>query len=313
MIDIEALTKDGANVEHYRKGNVIINDGEPADDRMYIILDGTVDVYKNYGRQGELNIAVLSPGDFFGEMSLFLNKGRTATIVAGEDVTVSVTDREGIFEYLGNHPEAAFSFIQTLCMRLDSTNVHSADSRVRYEKDLTILNHKKTVLETTANTDPLTGIFNRRYFINHVLSLVDAAARMNQDAFIVLLDLDHFKKVNDTYGHSAGDVVLKRVANTISSSVRSGDILARYGGEEFIVLITCACKEDALALVERIRQNIRKMTVEYENAAINITTSAGIASITPECSISETVSLADQALYKAKNEGRNRTVFYEER
>ena len=309
MIELKKLAQAGANLKHFEKGKIIFTDGDSSNNNMYILSTGLVEVYKNYGRQGELCMATLSPGDFFGEMSLFLNKGRTATIVAKENASVFVINRTDILEFLKTQPEAAFSFIQTLCARLESTNVDAADSRVKYEKDIIVLSSEKKQLENTANTDQLTGVYNRRYFMENIATLVEILGR-NRHSFIVMFDLDHFKKVNDTYGHPAGDHVLATVAKTVTNSVRSSDIFARYGGEEFILLITCASPDDAMPLVERIRQDICDTTFEYKGDHITVTISAGIAAMDSTDDIDNAISLADKALYKAKHEGRNRAILY---
>lgn len=310
MMELNKLAQDGARMEYFGNGEVIVQDGDDSNDSMYILYKGFADVYKNYGQQGEIRIATLSPGDFFGEMSLFLNKGRTATIVARKATAVFVIKRADIFEFLGTQPELAFSFIQTLCTRLEYTNVNAADNRAKYEKDITVLSSEKTVLENTANTDQLTGAYNRRYFMKNVGTLVEIIGR-NSFSFIVMFDLDHFKVVNDTYGHPAGDHVLVTVAKKVTGSVRASDIFARYGGEEFILLITCAAPSDAMPLVERIRQDICNAKINYKGMDIAVTISAGIAAIGSYDDIDAAISLADKALYRAKKEGRNRTVLYD--
>lgn len=310
MIDLKKIIHDDIPLEIFKKGDVIFEDGAPSNGMMYILSEGHVDVYKNYGKQGEICVANLAPGDFFGEMSLFLNKGRTATIVARDNVSLCVINRTEILDFLSNQPEIAFSFLQALCTRIESTNVNAADNRVKYEKDINVLTNEKIELENTANTDQLTGVYNRRYFMENVGTLVEIIGR-NRFSFIVMFDLDHFKDVNDTYGHPAGDHVLVTVAKTITSSIRASDIFARYGGEEFILLITCASPDHALPLVERIRQDIEKTAIEYEGQTINVTISAGIAPVDSASEIdTAAISRADKALYQAKAQGRNRSVLY---
>jgi len=111
----------------FRKGEIIVEDGAPSDGMMYIISEGNVDVYKNYGKQDEVCVGHLTQGDFFGEMSLFLDKKRTATIVARDDVSAYMLSRTNMLEIIVRRPEVAFSFIEILCMRLDSTNASVAN------------------------------------------------------------------------------------------------------------------------------------------------------------------------------------------
>lgn len=122
MIDIKLL-KSRSDLIQFKTGQVIIEDGETMCDEMYILLKGSADVYKNYQEPGEVKIAAINPGDFFGEMSLFLNKERTATIVANEDVIALMINRMNAYEFFEHQPEATYSLIKTLCSRIDNTNI----------------------------------------------------------------------------------------------------------------------------------------------------------------------------------------------
>jgi len=312
MIDISKLAKGDTTLQYFSKGQIIFEDGDPSNDKMYIICEGFADIYKNYGKQGEVCIATLTSGAFFGEMSLFLNVERTATIVAKDDISVYVIDRASSLKFLKDQPEIAFSVIQTLCTRLMNTNTNVAASHVKHEQDITAFSHEKTQLEATANTDALTGIYNRRFFMDNAAIMIDAASRTKRVSFIAMFDLDHFKKINDTYGHLAGDQVLASVAEIISGTVRHTDLFARYGGEEFILLISCAQKSDAKMVIERIREKICEKPIEFGDIKIPVSSSIGIALVPSVNSVKDAIELADQSLYRAKKEGRNRTVFSEE-
>ncbi|MDR2600388.1 MAG: GGDEF domain-containing protein, partial [Oscillospiraceae bacterium] len=209
MLDLDKLKQDEHGQETFEEGQIIISEGDVSDNKMYVLLDGVANVYKGYGTQGEIKIAELQPGDFFGEMSLFLNKERTATIIAGTEVSAIVVNNMSINDFLIRQPEAAYVFMQTLCKRLDITNINSSE------------------LQTTANTDALTGVYNRRFFMDSAKSLIAAASRNEKISYVILFDIDFFKKVNDTYGHQAGDDVLKEFASVANTNVRSGDLFAR--------------------------------------------------------------------------------------
>jgi len=312
MINIEHLSEEWTYRETFPKGHVIIVDGEAPDGKMYIIEKGTVCVYKNYRMPGEIRIAELSEGDFFGEMNLFLQKRRSATVVTETDVTTLAIERAHALKFLETQPKATFSLIQTLCKRLEKTTLSSADNSARYEEDLLILNDEKALLEQSANTDALTGVYNRRFFMDSVPLIAHNALRENKTPYIVLFDLDHFKKVNDTHGHQAGDHVLQKFAGLVNNSIRTGDVFARYGGEEFIMLISCGIEDDALALIERIRVKIMNLTIEFESKTIPVTSSIGVAAVKTGSKedIDAAIALADQALYKAKSDGRNKVVFF---
>jgi len=310
MIDIKKLAEDKTPLEQFNSGDVIFDDGDASDNKMYIIFEGCVDVYKNYGQQGEICITTLYPGDFFGEMSLLLDKGRTATIVAKEDVSAFMLDHTNILKFLKDQPETALLFMRTLATRLVATNTSFSDNSVRYEKNVEILNEEKSKAQDAANTDSLTGIYNRRYFTEQAPQMIDAEG--NDTSYVILFDLDFFKKVNDTYGHQAGDHVLIVFAQMVRSMVRRGDIFARYGGEEFIMQINGVSESDALAMVERVRERICEDPIEFEGLKIPVSSSIGVAAVSSSENFNDAIAAADIALYRAKIEGRNRTVFYTE-
>jgi len=166
-------------------------------------------------------------------------------------------------------------------------------------------------LEVAACCDALTGLYNRKHFSELATASIKRALRLKQPIYVGMLDIDFFKSINDTYGHAAGDAILKIVALIMRQTIRSYDIVGRYGGEEFVFLITDLEAPDALNIVERIRENIESHTAAYENAKINVTCSIGLASFL-ECDTLETsLKKADTALYVAKNLGRNQVRVYE--
>lgn len=161
-----------------------------------------------------------------------------------------------------------------------------------------------------ANTDGLTGLHNRRYFYTLVDTLWRTPDPERPDMSILVIDIDHFKKVNDTYGHDVGDLVLKQVADILSKEVRPMDIIGRYGGEEFLIFLPKTNLKEALLIAEKIRLSIEKRKITYSsNKFLNITTSIGVASrVTVEMEIEHLVKSADKMLYHAKETGRNRVV-----
>jgi diguanylate cyclase (GGDEF)-like protein len=168
-------------------------------------------------------------------------------------------------------------------------------------------------LERLAHTDALTGAYNRHYFTEFVSTQIERIKRTKECGFIILFDLDFFKKVNDTYGHTAGDEVLKVTATRIKLQIRPYDVFARYGGEEFILFIQQIDKEGVCNLVERCRKCLESTPVEYEGRSITVTASFGIAEIIPDEGMNLAVIQADAALYRAKKEGRNKFVLHEAR
>jgi len=169
----------------------------------------------------------------------------------------------------------------------------------------------KNELEKLSITDSLTGAYNRRYFMETTVLQMGRVTRQNSGSYVIIFDLDHFKSVNDTYGHQSGDVALKETALRVTASLRPYDIFARYGGEEFILFISEIDKESALQLAERIRLDIAGNEISVRDSSITITASFGIAPAAPDYKLEDAIALADKALYRAKEEGRNRVVFME--
>jgi len=169
---------------------------------------------------------------------------------------------------------------------------------------------KAEVLEKFAYTDGLTGLYNRRHLMEQAQITLDKAQQSGTHCFAMIMDLDFFKKVNDTYGHLAGDEVLKNTAMIIKNILRPDDLLGRYGGEEFVVIIPETSKENMLGLAERIRESIANTPCVYNCIKIPCTISIGVASIFDGCTVESLIDKADKGLYVAKETGRNRVVFF---
>lgn len=168
-------------------------------------------------------------------------------------------------------------------------------------------NFQKQMLDAALH-DGLTGIYNKNYLLNHLSTELAFALRHGTFLSVVMFDVDHFKPVNDTYGHLAGDMILKGLAEITSGVLRTEDIFARYGGEEFTIVCRGTPVDQAQALADRVRMVIERHDFVFEGTHIPITISLGVAGLphhtarTPE----ELIGLADQALYDAKRGGRNR-------
>ena len=176
------------------------------------------------------------------------------------------------------------------------------------ERDVSVEVQHEDQLEELAYADQLTKLGNRRYFEQTVEKELARARRNNQQLSLAILDVDHFKKVNDTWGHPVGDRVLVAVARSILQSLRSYDSAARVGGEEFTVLLPGASLADSIRIVERVRTAIQAHAhVVVDGQIIAVTCSAGLASLeSPADTVQELMLAADQALYRAKNSGRDR-------
>ena len=171
----------------------------------------------------------------------------------------------------------------------------------------------REALRAQSIRDPLTGLYNRRYLTEMLERETRRAIRSEQSLGVLMLDLDHFKKFNDTYGHEAGDRVLRETASLLMKSVRAEDIVCRFGGEEFVVILPMADLQVTEARGERIRSRTRELTVLYQGQSLGmITVSVGVA-VLPEHGTNpkELLEAADAALYRAKREGRDRVVVAE--
>ncbi|MBI2711370.1 MAG: GGDEF domain-containing protein [Bdellovibrio sp.] len=165
-------------------------------------------------------------------------------------------------------------------------------------------------LGSAAHTDPLTRIYNKGYLLEALEAEFKRAKALHTEFSVIFFDLDHFKKVNDTYGHDAGDYVLKELTNLIRTGhIRPKDIFARYGGEEFVILLGNTPAKGAQEIAERIRLAVETHAFVYEGKRLPVTTSMGVSELRADIESSSTLlKAADKALYAAKTGGRNRVV-----
>ncbi|MBI3446363.1 MAG: diguanylate cyclase [Magnetospirillum sp.] len=170
---------------------------------------------------------------------------------------------------------------------------------------------ERDVWRTLATVDALTGLGNRQTMMSHLVGERDRAIRQAQPCCVGLADIDHFKKINDTFGHATGDRVLRAVSECLRGAVRPYDILYRYGGEEFLVCLPSASQEAGMQVLERMRAAIAALDLKTESGrAIPVTASFGLSELTADLSVEESLDRADNALYDGKRAGRNRVVAY---
>ncbi|MGR9100289.1 MAG: GGDEF domain-containing protein, partial [Gammaproteobacteria bacterium] len=171
-------------------------------------------------------------------------------------------------------------------------------------------------LKRTGLTDTLTGVNNRRFLEQRLGEEICQCQRRMEPLSCFFLDIDHFKSVNDTYGHQAGDLVLRLVAGAIKDQMRNNDIVARYGGEEFVALLSSIDESLGTEIAERIRKKVKSLAIEYKDCKIRVTISIGFACYAPQVDspvvteqiASALIHSADNALYLAKNKGRDCVV-----
>ncbi|MGE0479156.1 MAG: diguanylate cyclase [Phycisphaerae bacterium] len=188
-------------------------------------------------------------------------------------------------------------------LRLQDELVERQVDMQKISSQMAILNRK---LERLANTDGLTGLVNRRYTLEALQRLWDKSLESGAPLSVVMLDIDSFKKINDTYGHKAGDTVLIAVAAALRRQARGSDVCGRVGGEEFLILLPASDLNQAAAAAERVRRAIQARLIDVGAASLEVTASVGVAQRGPHCATpDELVCTADRMLYHAKEAGRN--------
>ncbi|MEO1923151.1 MAG: GGDEF domain-containing protein [Nautiliaceae bacterium] len=168
------------------------------------------------------------------------------------------------------------------------------------------------ILHNQTIKDPLTGLFNRRYLENILPTLIAAAHRRGEKIAFLMIDMDYFKKINDSYGHEAGDIVLKTLSNILKYSIRKSDIAIRYGGEEFLIILqNIKSIDDAVKVAEKIRENVQNTVIDIGEKGIKKTVSIGVSIFPDQCLKGwECIKCADIALYEAKRTGRNKVILF---
>lgn len=249
--------------------------------------------------------------------SIWLGRGSRVDVDLEDDAVSSrhalVTRRtDGIYLQDGGSSHGTFlnDEVVELPRRLvDGDHVRVGDTILKFSMLDELEEHALTQLFELTIHDPLTHAYNRRYLNAHLRSELAFAARQRQSIGLLLIDIDHFKRVNDSYGHRIGDVVLQLVAATIQRTLRPYDALCRYGGEEFVVVARDSSLRNAQILAERIRRNVEAMRFNGPSTSASITVSVGVTAVRPDGDPTEAEALLqtiDEALYAAKHAGRNR-------
>lgn len=164
-----------------------------------------------------------------------------------------------------------------------------------------------------SRTDPLTGAFNRRHFMETGAAELNRSSRYGSTFSMIMLDIDHFKSINDTYGHDIGDKALIEAVQIINKALRTEDTLGRFGGEEFCILLPETSQKSAIKVAERIRSDIEANKIHTDKGALKFTVSCGVSQLnTTNNSLEKIIKKADNALYNSKKTGRNRTTAAEE-
>lgn len=281
-------------VRNLRDREVLLERGQ-SNRTMYMVLDGSLKVYLDDDHHREA--AELGQGQAVGELSVIDGSAASAYVVSvGETILLCVD--ENTFWQL-THASHVFctNLLTILSLRVRSSNISLVASEGLQWK-----------FEQQALTDGLTGVYNRRWLDEMLPRLLQRSEHDGLPFCILMIDVDHFKKFNDKYGHQAGDKALCIVADTLVKSVRPIDLVARYGGEEFCVLLPETSLHKGTAAGERVRKAMHKVHIrDANNTPIpGISISAGLAGWRVGENIDELLKRADQALYRAKSQGRDR-------
>ncbi len=305
--EIDAIRAAGRQ-RSYAAGDLIV-EANARGNSMFVLREGEVVV--------ELPLSddvILGPGSYFGELS-FINPDhrRSATIRARTACTVDVLDQGSVDQLSREHPKA----LLTLLRRTTAFLVEKEEQLIRQlraekaelERTLDYLRRTREEAdyqELLAQTDGLTGLYNRRCLDAQLPRFIERAARGGRGLAVIMLDLDHFKPVNDTLGHAAGDAVLKAMADVLRGAVRSTDLPCRLGGDEFTVVLADIDEEQARARAEELRRAVEAMPQPGREAGVVVTTTVGGAMYVPGERPEDLMARADAHLYEAKEAGRNR-------
>jgi diguanylate cyclase (GGDEF)-like protein len=306
--DLRAILAAGT-ARRCEAGEVIFSEGDEGE-AMYFVLEGQAEARLHGGRTARS----YGPGSYFGELS-FINPGhrRSASLVATSALVLQVLGQESIASLLRTHPTAICTLLRKTCVFLvDVERNLVGDLRARNAeleetiKRLDFTTRRLSQEEERARTDGLTGLFNRRAFDAELPVFMERARAIGGSLALITIDLDHFKPVNDTLGHGAGDFVLKEVGKILRAQVRRTDLPCRLGGDEFVVLLADTIEAGARQRAESLREAIGSFPHPGNEQGIRITTTMGGTLYRPPEGVEQFMHRADEALYAAKRAGRNR-------
>ncbi len=263
-----------------------------SNDVLYVIVSGQVSVRVPGVDRPHVRLGL---GECVGELSILDGQQVSADVVADEPTCLLALDRERLWSLIDSSAELARNLLGILAGRVRADDVALGES-----------GREQRHLERLATVDALTGLRNRRWLDEAFARQLARASRSNQPLSVLMIDIDHFKRVNDKCGHTVGDAVLRRVAHTLAAGVRPQDLLARFGGEEFAVLLPGLETAQAIAVAERLRLGIQAAGDGLRQLPL-ITVSVGVASAQHDETLSALLNRADEALYRAKQSGRNCT------
>lgn len=273
---------------------------------LYLIFEGKLSVH--LVAQESLEHATLGAGECVGEISLVDGKHPSALVVATEPARVLSIPHDTVWSLVDHSHEIARNLLGIVAGRMRNDN-----------RALITSQDKKKQFEHQAYVDALTGVHNRHWMLDAFPRALHRCELNNSPSAIMMADIDHFKRVNDTHGHLVGDLTLKTIARCMTENLRPNDLFVRYGGEEFALLLPDTDIKDALTVAERLRKTIADSRIQRDDLSFQVTVSIGISPAHCENIMSGhpheekleiLIDQADKALYRAKEQGRNRVVIF---
>ena len=263
---------------------------------IYLLVSGKLAIHID--PDNTIPIAYVLPGECVGEISILDDQAASASVVAVEKSHLLMTNPDHLWELMRGEHAIALNMM------------HIFTERIRRNNTAILENLKQQAqLQALSTIDTLTGLYNRRWMNEMYLRQIDRCAREGKPLSLAVVDIDHFKAVNDTYGHLGGDQVLTQVARAMQQHFRPTDLLARYGGEEFCVLLPDTLLEPGAMALDRLRASLADTTLALNDGkSLNVRISGGVAQWREGWSLEDLVGAADEALYRAKREGRNRVL-----
>jgi len=260
---------------------------------LHLILKGRLSVFLD--GHGTQEYASLLAGECTGEISFVDGKHPCAAVVATEPSRILSIPHDVVWSLVGHSHEIARNLLEIIAGRMRGSNMALVTSQ-----------NKELQFEHQACVDALTGIYNRHWMGNAFPRALQRCEHDGKPYALMIADIDHFKRVNDTYGHLVGDLALKTVARCISENLRPHDLLVRFGGEEFAVLLPETDEAEAIAVAERLRTMVALAEIRYADISFCTTISIGIRPACKKETLEGLINGADCALYRAKALGRNR-------
>ena len=288
-VELETLKPHLKLCEEWRidSGTVLLSPDQ-RNTRLYGVLSGQLAVHLNTIES--LPLTTVEPGECLGEISIIDGYHPSAYVVASESSRLLTIPADVFWRLIDAVPAVNHNLLRIICQRM---------------------RHGRAVLidrEKHANIDAMTGLSNRRGLEQGFGRILERCLAKNEPTCLIMADIDHFKKINDQYGHLVGDRVLVLVAQLLRETMRTIDKVARYGGEEFAIMLPDTDLQEATAIAERARAVISNaaITIAESDSLVSVTLSLGVAQMYADESLDALLAKADKALYQAKKLGRNR-------